>query len=51
MKGKKVVEAVNKYKRIFRLNTWFRFRSGFYGMGIEAKPIKKLVMSGISVGH
>ena len=48
--GEKVVEAVNKYKRIFRLNTWFRFRSGFYGMGIEAKPIKKLVMSGILGG-
>jgi predicted dehydrogenase len=48
--GEKVVEAVNKYKRIFRLNTWFRFRSGFYGMGVEAKPIKKLVMSGILGG-
>ena len=45
--GKKVVEAVQKYGRIFRLNTWFRFQSGFYGMGCEVKPIKKLVESGL----
>jgi len=45
--GEKVVEAVQRNKRIFRLNTWFRFRSGFYGMGTEVKPIKKLVESGL----
>ena len=48
--GEKVIEAVNKHKRIFRLNTWFRFRSGFYGMGTEVKPIRKLVQSGILGG-
>jgi len=31
--GEKVVEAVQRNGRIFRLNTWFRFESGFYGMG------------------
>ena len=41
--GEKVVEAVNKHKRIFRLNTWFRFEGGFYGMGTAVKPIKKVV--------
>lgn len=41
--GEKVVEAVQQNDRIFRLNTWFRFRDIFYGMGTPVKPIKKLV--------
>ncbi|MFC1513781.1 Gfo/Idh/MocA family oxidoreductase, partial [candidate division KSB1 bacterium] len=41
--GKKVVEAVQRNGRIFRLNTWFRFRDGFYGMNTTVKPIKKAV--------
>lgn len=45
--GKKVVEAVKEYKRMFRLNTWFRFEDSFYGMKSEVKPIKKLVESGL----
>jgi myo-inositol 2-dehydrogenase/D-chiro-inositol 1-dehydrogenase len=45
--GEKVVEAVQRNGRIFRLNTWFRFESGFYGMGTAVKPIKKLVQSGL----
>ncbi len=45
--GEKVVEAVQRNKRIFRLNTWFRFRSGFYGMGTTVEPIKKAVQSGM----
>ncbi len=45
--GKKVVEAVQRNGRIFRLNTWFRFRSKFYGMNTDVKPIKKLVDSGM----
>ncbi|HCI55254.1 MAG TPA: oxidoreductase [Bacteroidales bacterium] len=44
--GIKVVEAVNKYGRMFRLNTWFRFKDQFYGMGTTVKPIKKVVESG-----
>lgn len=45
--GEKVVEAVQRNGRIFRLNTWFRFEGGFYGMGTPVKPIKKLVQSGM----
>ena len=29
--GKRVVEAVKRNNRIFRLNTWFRFTDTFYG--------------------
>jgi len=45
--GQKVKEAVERNGRIFRLNTWFRFRDVFYGMGTPVKPIKKLVDSGM----
>lgn len=43
--GEAVKAAVAKYKRIFRLNTWFRFDSPFYGMGVPVKAIKKLVQA------
>lgn len=45
--GQRVIEAVQKYGRIFRLNTWFRFEGIFYGFGTEVKPIKKAVLSGM----
>ena len=45
--GEAVVAAMKKYKRIFRLNTWFRFQSNFYGMGTPAAPVKKAVMHGM----
>lgn len=45
--GQKVVEAVKANNSIFRLNTWFRFRSGFYGYGSTVEPIKKAVMNGL----
>ncbi|MFC2118121.1 Gfo/Idh/MocA family oxidoreductase [Bacteroidota bacterium] len=45
--GIKVVEAVKKYGRMFRLNTWFRFKDQFYGLGTTVKPLKKLVESGM----
>ncbi len=41
--GRRVMEAVQANGRIYRLNTWFRFQSGFYGMKTEVKPIKKAV--------
>ncbi len=44
--GKRVMEAVKANGSIFRLNTWFRFRSRFYEFGTEVKPIKKVVESG-----
>ncbi len=45
--GLKVVEAVKQHGNIFRLNTWFRFRANFYGLGTTVQPIKKLVESGM----
>ncbi len=45
--GKKVMEAVAQYKRMFRLNTWFRFTDVFYDMNSTVRPIKKLVESGL----
>ncbi len=41
--GQKVVDAVRRNGSIFRLNTWFRFRGNFYGMGTTVNPIKNLV--------
>jgi len=45
--GEAVLKAVAEHKRIFRLNTWFRFESGFYGMETTVKPIKKAVQNGL----
>lgn len=45
--GKRVIEAIKRNKRIFRLNTWFRFADNFYGMGTTVEPLKKLVDSGL----
>ncbi len=45
--GKRVVEAMQAHGRMFRLNTWFRFKDNFYGMGIPVKKIKKVVDSGV----
>ena len=45
--GRKVVEAVEKSGRVFRVNTWFRFQDRFYGFGTDVKPIKKAVQSGL----
>jgi len=45
--GIKVVEAVQKHGRMFRLNTWFRFKDQFYGLGTTVKPLKKVIESGV----
>ena len=45
--GKKVMEAVRQNGRIFRLDTWFRFKDTFYGLGTTVEPLKKLVDSGL----
>jgi predicted dehydrogenase len=45
--GKRVVEAMEQYGRMFRLNTWFRLYDNFYGLNTTVKPIKKAVESGI----
>ena len=45
--GKRVEEAVKRNGRVFRLDTWFRFKDTFYGLGTDVKPLKKLVESGL----
>ncbi len=45
--GQRVVEAVQRNSRIFRINTWFRFEGDFYGFGSPVKPIKKVVQHGL----
>ena len=45
--GRRLVEAVQRNGRIFRVNTWFRFQSQFYGFGTTVKPIKKAVQNGL----
>lgn len=43
--GLAMVKAVEKYNRVFRLNTWFRFKDNFYGMGVPVKQLKKAAMN------
>ncbi len=38
--GTKLVEAVQRNGRIFRLNTWFRFRDNFYGLVLFSRKYK-----------
>ncbi len=45
--GRKVIEAIQSNGRMFRLNTWFRFKDQFYGLGTTVKPLKKLVSNGV----
>lgn len=45
--GKKVVEAMKLHGKMFRLNTWFRFKDNFYGMGTPVRKLKKVVDSGV----
>ncbi len=45
--GIRVVEAVQRNGRIFRVNTWFRFREVFYDLGIPVRPVKKAVSRGL----
>jgi predicted dehydrogenase len=43
--GIAMVKAVEKYERIFRLNTWFRFQAGLYDFRAPAIMVKKAVMN------
>ena len=45
--GKRVMEYVKSKGRMFRLNTWFRFQSPFYGFGTPVKPVRQIVENGI----
>ena len=45
--GKRVMEVVKAEKRMFRLNTWFRFKDTFYGFGTTVEPIRQIVENGL----
>jgi len=45
--GKRVMEVVKAKKRMFRLNTWFRFQGSFYGFGTTVEPIRQVVENGL----
>ena len=45
--GKRVMELVKANGRMFRLNTWFRFQSTFYGFGTTVEPIRQIVEYGL----
>jgi predicted dehydrogenase len=45
--GQHVIDAVRQNGRVFRLNTWFRLHSDFYGLGTQVAPVKKLVSNGL----
>lgn len=41
--GQRVVDVARRTGRMFRINTWFRFRGDFYGFGVPVRTIKKVV--------
>lgn len=41
--GIKMVKAVRKHEKIFRINTWFRFKSRYYGLSRPASEAWKVV--------
>ena len=45
--GVRVMEYVKAKKRMFRLNTWFRYTDPFYGLGSPVKPVRQIVQNGI----
>lgn len=45
--GITLAKEVQKFGRIFRVNTWFRMTDTFYGFGRTAREIKKVVDSGM----
>lgn len=45
--GIAMVRAVEKHQRIFRVNTWFRFQGGFYGLRAPVKLLKKAIINDV----
>lgn len=45
--SKRVKEAIEHNRNIFRLNTWYRYSDTFFGFGTKVEPLKKLVNSGL----
>ena len=44
--AQRVIDAVKRNGRMFRINTWFRMHSYMYGMRTLAKDLKKLIIAG-----
>ena len=45
--GIRVRDYVKSQGRMFRLNTWFRFKDVFYGFGTPVKPVRQVVENGL----
>ena len=45
--GRRVMEVVKERGRMFRLNTWVRFKDTFYGFGTTVEPIRQIVENGL----
>ena len=45
--GVRVRDYVKSKGRMFRLNTWFRFKDPYYGFGTPVKPVRQIVENGI----
>ena len=45
--GRRVREVIQSKGRMFRLNTWFRFKDTFYGFGTPVEPIRQIVENGL----
>ena len=41
--GMAMKKEIEKAGVAFRINTWFRFKSNFYGSGVTARQVKKVV--------
>ena len=45
--GLAMKKAIQKADVKFRINTWFRFKSTFYGSGVTAREVRKAVDGGL----
>jgi len=45
--GAAMVKTIEAQKRMFRLNSWFRYQSGFYGMRTPVVKLKKAAIHGL----
>ncbi|MGB6223621.1 Gfo/Idh/MocA family oxidoreductase [Haloferula sp.] len=45
--GAAMVKAAEKYQRMVRLNTWFRFKDTLYGSGMRTELLKRITSSRI----
>ena len=45
--GRRVREVIESQKRMYRINTWFRFQGSFYGFGTTVEPLRQIVESGL----